>query len=92
MLYRRISKAFKQQQQQAEIFKSTKVSANIPSLFADMNNSAYSYVYRNVKGKLKDCFERGRHWFGQTYKFKYYPARIDYIFVDEKMIVKENFF
>jgi hypothetical protein len=22
-----------------------------------MNNSAYSYVYRNVKGKLKDCFE-----------------------------------
>jgi endonuclease/exonuclease/phosphatase family metal-dependent hydrolase len=23
----------------------------------DMNNSAYSYVYRSIKGKLKDSFE-----------------------------------
>ena len=31
--------------------------------------------------------------FGATYKFRHYPARIDYIFVDEKMTVKkfENF-
>jgi hypothetical protein len=29
-----------------------------------MNNSAYSYVYRNVKGKLKDCFEEAGTGFG----------------------------
>ena len=26
--------------------------------------------------------------FGQTYSFKYYPARIDYIFADKRMKVK----
>jgi hypothetical protein len=48
-----------------------------------MNNSAYSYVYRNIKG-TKDSFEEAGKGFGATYKFKYYPTRIDYIFADEK--------
>lgn len=90
MLYRRISKAFTQQQQQAEIFKEHENRCEYPVIICgDMNNSAYSYVYRNVKGKLQDCFEEAGKGFGQTYQFKYYPARIDYIFADEKMIVKE---
>jgi endonuclease/exonuclease/phosphatase family metal-dependent hydrolase len=54
-----------------------------------MNNSAFSYVYRNIKGTLKDSFEEAGSGFGETYKFKYYPTRIDYIFADEKMSVKE---
>ena len=54
----------------------------------DMNNSAFSYVYRSIKGKMKDSFEEAGTGFGETYKFRYYPARIDYIFVDEKMTVK----
>ncbi|UQD56246.1 endonuclease/exonuclease/phosphatase family protein [Flavobacterium sp. K5-23] len=88
MLYR-ISKAFKQQQQQAEIFKAHKKECVYPIIICgDMNNSAFSYVYRNIKGKLKDCFEEAGEGFGQTYKFRYYPARIDYIFADEKMKVK----
>jgi hypothetical protein len=49
-------------------------------------NSAYSYVYRNIKGTLKDSFEEAGKGFGATYKF--YPTRIDYIFADEKMTVK----
>ncbi|MBX9887422.1 MAG: endonuclease/exonuclease/phosphatase family protein [Flavobacteriaceae bacterium] len=90
MLYRRISKAFKQQQQQAELFKEHESRCEYPVIICgDMNNSAYSYVYRNIKGKLKDSFEEAGTGFGQTYKFKYYPARIDYIFADERMIVKE---
>jgi hypothetical protein len=44
------------------------------------------YVYRNIR-EVKDSFEEAGTGFGQTYKFKYYPARIDYIFADE-MIVK----
>ncbi|MDG2431275.1 endonuclease/exonuclease/phosphatase family protein [Flavobacterium sp.] len=90
MLYRRISKAFTQQQQQAEIFKEHESACEYPVIICgDMNNSAYSYVYRNIKGKLQDCFEEAGKGFGQTYEFKYYPARIDYIFADDKMIVKE---
>jgi endonuclease/exonuclease/phosphatase family metal-dependent hydrolase len=50
--------------------------------------TAYSYVYRNIKGTLKDSFEEAGKGFGATYKFKYYPTRIDYIFADEKMTVK----
>ena len=54
----------------------------------DMNNSAFSYVYRIIKGNLQDTFEEAGRGFGQTYNFKYYPARIDYIFADPKMSVK----
>jgi endonuclease/exonuclease/phosphatase family metal-dependent hydrolase len=31
----------------------------------DMNNSAYSYVYRNIKGTLKDSFEEAGKGLGQ---------------------------
>jgi endonuclease/exonuclease/phosphatase family metal-dependent hydrolase len=89
-LFYRISKAFMQQQQQAEIFKEHKNKSPYPIIICgDMNNSAFSYVYRNIKGKLKDSFEEVGIGFGATYKFRYYPARIDYIFADENMTVKK---
>lgn len=89
-LLRRISKAFKQQQQQAEMFKEHKMDCDYPLIICgDMNNSAFSYVYRNIKGKLRDTFEEAGKGFGATYKFRYYPARIDYIFADERMKVKQ---
>jgi endonuclease/exonuclease/phosphatase family metal-dependent hydrolase len=88
-LFYRISKAFKQQQQQAEMIKEHKKDCPYPIIICgDMNNSAFSYVYRIIKGKLKDSFEESGKGFGATYKFRYYPARIDYIFADEKMTVK----
>ena len=89
-LFSRISKAFKQQQQQAEIIKEHKKDCPYPIIICgDMNNSAFSYVYRNIKGKLNDSFEEAGKGFGATYKFRYYPARIDYIFADESMTVKK---
>jgi endonuclease/exonuclease/phosphatase family metal-dependent hydrolase len=90
MLLKRIGKAFKQQQLQAEIFKEHEKKCEYPIIICgDMNNSAFSYVYRSIKGRLKDSFEEAGEGFGQTYKFKYYPTRIDYIFADEKMTVKK---
>ena len=89
-LFNRISKAFKQQQQQAEIIKEHKKDCPYPIIICgDMNNSAFSYVYRNIKGGLKDSFEEAGVGFGATYKFRYYPARIDYIFADDTMKVKK---
>jgi endonuclease/exonuclease/phosphatase family metal-dependent hydrolase len=86
----RISKAFKKQQQQAEIIKEHKRNCPYPIILCgDMNNSAFSYVYRNIKGKLRDTFEEAGKGFGATYKFRYYPARIDYIFTNDKMKVKK---
>ncbi|AWK07321.1 endonuclease [Flavobacterium crocinum] len=88
-IYARISKGFTQQQEQAEIFKEHIKKCKYPIIICgDMNNSPFSYVYRSIKGKLKDAFEEAGEGFGATYKFKYYPARIDYIFTDSKMKVK----
>lgn len=88
-IFKRISEAFKKQQQQAEAIKEHKKSCEYPMIICgDMNNSAFSYVYRGIKGNMKDCFEVAGKGFGKTYNFKYYPARIDYIFADSKMTVK----
>ncbi|WP_395051970.1 endonuclease/exonuclease/phosphatase family protein [Flavobacterium sp.] len=88
-IIKRISKAFEKQQLQAEILKKHKEQTKHPIIVCgDMNNSAFSYVYRNIKGSLNDCFEEAGKGFGQTYNFKYYPARIDYVFVDKSIKVK----
>jgi endonuclease/exonuclease/phosphatase family metal-dependent hydrolase len=88
-VFNRIRVAFKKQEQQAEILVKHKNSCKYPVIICgDMNNSPFSYVYRNIKSDLNDCFEEAGNGFGQTYKFKYYPARIDYIFADKKMKVK----
>jgi hypothetical protein len=94
LVVKRISMAFKQQQLQADILKNHKKECHYPMIICgDMNNSAFSYVYRSIKGNLNDCFEEAGNGFGQTYNFKYYPARIDYIFADKIMKVKgfQNF-
>jgi endonuclease/exonuclease/phosphatase family metal-dependent hydrolase len=93
-MFKRISKAFKIQQQQAELIKANKVECKHPIIICgDMNNSAFSYVYRVVKGDLQDAFEEVGNGFGKSYDFSYYPARIDYIFADKKLKIKyfDNF-
>ncbi len=89
VILRRISRAFRKQQQQAEIIMNHKKDCQYPIIICgDMNNSAFSYVYRNIKGDLNDCFEEAGKGLGKTYDFNYYPARIDYIFTDKKMKIK----
>jgi endonuclease/exonuclease/phosphatase family metal-dependent hydrolase len=93
-MLKRMSKAFKVQQQQAEILMEHKANCTYPIIICgDMNNSAFSYVYRVIRGDLQDTFEEAGNGFGKTYDFKYYPARIDYIFADKKFKVKyfQNF-
>lgn len=88
-VFLRIRDAFKKQEKQSEILVAHKKDCHYPIIICgDMNNSAFSYVYRNIKGNLHDCFEEAGIGFGQTYKFKYYPARIDYIFADKRIKVK----
>ena len=88
-MFKRMSKAFKKQQQQAEILMQHKNDCPYPVIICgDMNNSAFSYVYRIIRGDLQDSFAVAGHGFGKSYDFKYYPARIDYIFADKKFLVK----
>lgn len=89
VVFKRIGEAFTKQQVQAEILMKHKKECHYPMIICgDMNNSAFSYVYRSIKGDLNDCFEEAGKGFGETYNFKYYPARIDYIFADKSMKVK----
>lgn len=90
MIVNRLSEGFKQQQLQSELilshmedFKGKKI------VCGDMNNTAFSYTYKNVKADMKDAFVEAGKGFGKTYNYSYYPARIDYILIDEIFEVKE---
>lgn len=90
VIFKRLSKAFKQQQLQAEMVQKHKSECHYPMIICgDLNNSAFSYVYRSVKGNMKDAFEEAGNGFGKSYDYNYYPARIDYIFADKTLTVKE---
>ena len=88
-MFKRMSTAFTVQQQQAEILMEHTNKCHYPIIICgDMNNSAFSYVYRVIRGDLQDSFEEAGSGFGKSYDFKYYPARIDYIFADKRFKVK----
>ena len=73
---------------QSELIESHMNDVSIPKIICgDMNNSAFSYVYRNIRGNLNDAFVEGGTGFGKTYDFAY-PMRIDYVFVDPRIHVK----
>jgi endonuclease/exonuclease/phosphatase family metal-dependent hydrolase len=90
VIFRRLSEAFAKQQYQAELLEKHKAQCPYPAIVCgDLNNSAFSYVYRIIKGDMNDAFEEAGSGFGKSYNYKYYPARIDYILTDEKLEVKE---
>ena len=90
VIFKRISAAFEKQQLQAELVARHKSECPYPMIICgDLNNSAFSYVYRSVKGQMKDSFEEAGKGFGKSYNFKYYPARIDYVFTDKSIDVCE---
>ena len=59
-------------------------------LAGDMNNTAYSWAYKNLKNDFKDSFLEAGSGFGKTYSFKGFPLRIDFIFTDKKINILEH--
>ena len=51
-------------------------------LAGDLNNTAYSWSYKQLKRDLNDSFLKSGSGFGRTYEFQGFPLRIDYLFVD----------
>lgn len=90
-LIKRLGDSFVAQQKQAEIIKTHKDNCKYPTIImGDINNSAFSYVYREIKGENLDAFEEAGKGFGKTYNIKHFPLRIDYIFADKrKFLVSE---
>lgn len=91
-IFKRIGESFITQQKQAEIIKEHTANCKHPIIITgDINNSAFSYVYRKLKGDKLDAFEEAGKSFGQTYNIRLLPLRIDYILVDKSKFSVSEF-
>lgn len=88
-LFKQVSTTFKAQQSQVELFLKHKSKCNYKTIVTgDLNNTAYSYIYKEIKGDdLVDTFEEAGNGFGKTFDFKFFPLRIDFILSDESFSV-----
>lgn len=83
-LFNRVSSTFKMQQSQAEQFLKHKELCPYQMIICgDFNNTAYSYVYKEIKGNLNDAFVEAGNGFGRTFDFKFFPVRIDFVLIDD---------
>ncbi|WP_282135115.1 endonuclease/exonuclease/phosphatase family protein [Seonamhaeicola maritimus] len=83
-LLKRVGSTFKMQQFQTELFLMHKKQCKYKMVVCgDFNNTAFSYVYRKIKGDFQDAFKEAGSGFGRTHDFKIFPVRIDFIFADE---------
>lgn len=89
-LFKLVGSTFKKQQFQSEMFLLHKRQCKYKMIVCgDFNNTAYSYVYRTIKGNLIDTFKESGNGFGRTYHFEFFPVRIDFIFADEAFVINK---
>ncbi len=89
-LLKRVEQTFKMQQNQAELFIKHKEESPFKMIICgDFNNTAFSYVYKEIKGNLEDAFKIAGNGFGRTYDFKFFPVRIDFIFANKEFEITE---
>ncbi|GGK33025.1 endonuclease [Yeosuana aromativorans] len=89
-LFKVAGSTFKMQQFQTELFLLHKRQCHYKMIICgDFNNTAFSYVYRKIKGDLNDTFKEAGNGFGRTYDFRFFPVRIDFIFADEAFAVNK---
>ncbi|TLX72172.1 endonuclease [Labilibacter sediminis] len=82
-IFGKLSTAFDHRASQAETIGRHVKNSPYPAIVCgDFNDTPVSYVYRKVKGKLKDSFVESGQGFGGTYNGNLPPFRIDFIFHD----------
>lgn len=88
----RIGAGFKLQQDQMEVMmKEVENSPYKTLILGDFNNTAFSYLYRQIKGeRFKDSFLEAGTGFGRTFNVDYFPLRIDFILVENTMEVHSS--
>lgn len=90
-LIKRLRNSFKNHQKQIDTLNAHIQNSKYKVILAgDLNNTAYSWDYKNIKNKLQDTYLKVGKGFGKTYEFKRFPLRIDYIFVDENIRVIDH--
>ena len=88
-LFKQIGATFKAQQEQVELFLKHKAECTYKTIVTgDFNNTAFSYVYKEIKGDdLIDAFEEAGNGLGKTYGLRRIPLRIDFILADKSFTV-----
>ena len=87
-LFKSVGQTFEMQQFQTELFLKHKKQCKYKMIVCgDFNNTAFSYVYKEIKGDLQDAFKVAGNGFGRTFDFKFFPTRIDFILVDNKFLI-----
>ena len=79
-----LSKTFIIQQKQVELIKkSVKKSPYKVILSGDFNNTAFSYIYKELSRDFNDSFKEKGNGFGITFNYNFIPLRIDFILSDK---------
>ncbi len=82
----RMRQVIKKQNEQVSFFNNVASEASYPSIVCtDLNNNAFSNIYRAVSQGRKDAFVSAGRGMGTSYRFSYFPLRIDFIFTDPKV-------
>jgi hypothetical protein len=86
----RIGHGFKLQQNQAEmLMKEVERSPYKTLIIGDFNNTAFSYIYKLVKGtRFNDAFLEAGTGFGQSFNLSYFPLRIDFFMIDKSVEIE----
>ncbi len=86
-LIQRLQNTFKKQEEQAmELIAHEKSCSYKILMSGDFNNTAFSWVYRKLKGNKQDAFIKAGKGFGKTYDYPF-PSRIDFILVGKEFNV-----
>ena len=81
-LLQRMNISFKKQAKQVELFLEHEKKWNGKKILCgDFNNTAFSWVYRELSKNKQDAFKIAGGGLGKTFNFLY-PLRIDFILVD----------
>jgi len=83
----RIGYGFSLQQNQAEmLLKAIDKSPYKTIVMGDFNNTAFSYIYQEVKGdRFNDAFLEVGSGFGKSFNLNYFPLRIDFALIDKSI-------
>jgi endonuclease/exonuclease/phosphatase family metal-dependent hydrolase len=84
----RIQSVIQKQELQIDRFEKVDQKNKYPTIICtDLNNNAFSGIYKRLKDDRLDAFVLSGDGLGATYKLAYFPFRIDFIFTDQKFKV-----
>lgn len=89
-LTKRIGHSFARQQIQMESMLEALADSPYPNIISgDMNNTAFSYIYRKLTLGMKDAFKESGSGMGRTFVLDFIPLRIDFILSDFDLDLKD---